>query len=139
MILKEGWGGVGVRFLEGGGILASWRRVWVCTRHVIWCVVYEFSEDVDESCMASTICTHRCTINEGGKEGEIPGLRRFRVHLQRRHPNLTSAQTKKAASPTPTHPQTSSSTSSGRAKRTPQRTRSCPPFSFSAATVNVQQ
>ena len=72
MILKEGWGGVDVRFLKGGGILASWRRVWVCTRHVIRCVVYEFSEDVDESWMASTICTHRCTVNEGGKVRKYP-------------------------------------------------------------------
>ena len=29
----------------------------------------QFSEDVDESWMASTICTHGCTVNEGGKEG----------------------------------------------------------------------
>ena len=132
--LERRLGCVGVRYLEGEGILAS---LGLYKAHD----PVQFSEAVDESWMASTICTHRCTVNEGGKEGGIPCLRRFRVHPQRRHPNpnLTPAQTKKAASPTPTHPQTSSSTSSGRAKRTPQRTRSCPPFSFLAATVNVKQ
>ena len=73
MILKEGWGGVGVRFLGRHSCKLEAGLGLYEARDLV-----RFSEDVDESWMASTICTHRCTVNEGGKAGKYPVYVDFR-------------------------------------------------------------